>query len=328
MTSASAYHVVHRRRDEGRRVIAVYQTPGSNALQLDREIRDRMTELAKRFPKGIAWAINYDTTTFVSASMHDVVITLGEALALVIAVVFLFLQSWRSTVIPAIAIPVSLIATLAVMLALGFSLNTVSMLGMVLAIGLVVDDAIVVVENVERQLEQGCRRSPPSLRRCGKSPARLSPRPPCCWRFRAGRLSAWCHRPAVQPVRADHRDLGRHLGIQFAHPQPGFVRRVAAASAAVALAGVPRLQRRFHLCRAGVREWHPACHRRALGCAGLFAAGLVLTYGIYSRIPAGFLPAEDQGYFFAVIQLPDAPRCNAPRLLPRRFGPSWQRRTV
>jgi multidrug efflux pump subunit AcrB len=114
-----------------------------------------MAELATRFPTGIGWAINYDTTTFVSASMHDVVITLGEALALVIAVVFLFLQSWRSTIIPAIAIPVSLIATLAVMLALGFSLNTVSMLGMVLAIGLAVDDAIVVVENVERQLEQG-----------------------------------------------------------------------------------------------------------------------------------------------------------------------------
>src|SRR5258707_14808026 len=92
---------------------------------------------------------------FISASMHDVLITLAEALALVIAVVFLFLQSWRTTVIPGIAIPVSLIATLAAMLALGFSLNTVSMLGMVLAIGLVVDDAIVVVENVERQLENG-----------------------------------------------------------------------------------------------------------------------------------------------------------------------------
>src|SRR4029077_1135907 len=105
--------------------IAVYQTPGSNALQVDREVRFKMTELARRFPAGIDWAINYDTTSFVSASMHDVVITLGEALALVIAVVFLFLQSWRSTVIPAIAIPVSLIATLAVMLALGFSLNTV-----------------------------------------------------------------------------------------------------------------------------------------------------------------------------------------------------------
>ena len=92
---------------------------------------------------------------FVSASMHDVMFTLAEALLLVFAVVFVFLQSWRTTLITGIAIPVSLIATLAVMYAMGFSLNTVSMLGMVLAIGLVVDDAIVVVENVERQLENG-----------------------------------------------------------------------------------------------------------------------------------------------------------------------------
>ena len=163
--------------------IAVYQTPGSNALQLDREVRDRMTELAKRFPKGIAWAINYDTTTFVSASMHDVVITLGEALALVIAVVFLFLQSWRSTVIPAIAIPVSLIATLAVMLALGFSLNTVSMLGMVLAIGWSSTMPSWWSRTWSDSSRRGWHRSPPSLPRCGKSPARSSPRQPCCWRF-------------------------------------------------------------------------------------------------------------------------------------------------
>ena len=122
-----------------------------------------MEELAKRFPKGIAWAINYDTTTFVSASMHDVVDHAGRGAGLVVAVVFMFLQSWRTTVIPTIAIPVSLIATLVVMQALGFSLNTLSMLGMVLAIGLVVDDAIVVVENVERQLEQrAASRSPPA----------------------------------------------------------------------------------------------------------------------------------------------------------------------
>jgi len=126
---------------------------------------ERSGNCAKRFPTGIAWAINYDTTTFVSASMHDVVFTLGEALALVIAVVFLFLQSWRSTVIPAIAIPVSLIATLAVMLALGFSLNTVSMLGMVLAIGLVVDDAIVVGR--ERRAAARAGAVSDRCRRCG-----------------------------------------------------------------------------------------------------------------------------------------------------------------
>src|SRR5258708_35778485 len=99
--------------------------------------------------------MDYDTTRVVSGSMHDVVLTLAQALLLVVMVVFVFLQSWRATIIPTIAIPVSLIATLAVMETLGFSLNMLSLLGMVLAIGLVVDDAIVVVENVERQLEAG-----------------------------------------------------------------------------------------------------------------------------------------------------------------------------
>ena len=136
-------------------VLAIYQMPGSNALQLQQRVKDKMEELKKRFPKGIDYAMHYDTTRFVSASMHDVVITLAEALVLVVFVVFIFLQSWRTTIIPTIAIPVSLIATLVVMEALGFSLNMLSLLGMVLAIGLVVDDAIVVVENVERQLEAG-----------------------------------------------------------------------------------------------------------------------------------------------------------------------------
>jgi multidrug efflux pump subunit AcrB len=115
--------------------VAILQQPGSNALALNKAVRAKVAQLAARFPKGIAYGILYDTTMFVSASMHDVLITLVEALLLVVAVVFLFLQCWRTTVIAGIAIPVSLIATLAVMLALGFSLNTVSMLGMVLAIG-------------------------------------------------------------------------------------------------------------------------------------------------------------------------------------------------
>src|ERR1700688_4985988 len=136
-------------------VLAIYQMAGSNALDLQQSIKDKMQELSKRFPKGIDYGMHYDTTRFVSAAMHDVVITLAQALLLVVAVVFVFLQSWRTTIIPTIAIPVSLIATLIVMKMLGFSLNMLSLLGMVLAIGLVVDDAIVVVENVERQLEAG-----------------------------------------------------------------------------------------------------------------------------------------------------------------------------
>src|SRR4051812_17752577 len=138
-------------------VLAIYQMPGSNALELKAGVKKKMDELAKRFPKGIEYGMHYDTTKFVSAAMRDVLFTLAEALLLVVAVVFIFLQSWRTTLIPIIAIPVSLIATLAVMKMLGFSLNMLSLLGMVLAIGLVVDDAIVVVENVERQLEAGLR---------------------------------------------------------------------------------------------------------------------------------------------------------------------------
>ena len=136
-------------------VLGIFQMPGSNALDLQRRVKDKMDELSTRFPHGIAYAMHYDTTRFVSAAMRDVVVTLLEALALVIFVVFVFLQNWRATIIPTIAIPVSLIATLAVMEIFGFSLNMLSLLGMVLAIGLVVDDAIVVVENVERQLEAG-----------------------------------------------------------------------------------------------------------------------------------------------------------------------------
>src|SRR6266436_5936641 len=136
-------------------VLAVYQMPGSNALDLQQHVKDKMEELSTRFPKGIEYGLHYDTTRFVKAAKRDVIITLTEALALVILVVFIFLQNWRTTLIPTIAIPVSLIATLAVMQVMGFSLNMLSLLGMVLAIGLVVDDAIVVVENVERQLENG-----------------------------------------------------------------------------------------------------------------------------------------------------------------------------
>src|ERR1700691_4251803 len=136
-------------------VLAVFQLPGSNALDLQQHVKEKMEELSKRFPKGIAYGLHYDTTRFVSAAKHDVIMTLTEALCLVVLVVFVFLQNWRTTLIPTIAIPVSLIATLAVMQIMGFSLNMLSLLGMVLAIGLVVDDAIVVVENVDRQLENG-----------------------------------------------------------------------------------------------------------------------------------------------------------------------------
>lgn len=135
--------------------LAVFQLPGSNALDTAQGVRTRMDELAARFPAGLEHRIVYDTTVFVSESIHEVYKTLFEAFILVFIVVLVFLQSWRATIIPMVAVPVSLIGTFAVMAALGFSLNNLSLFGLVLAIGIVVDDAIVVVENVERNMAAG-----------------------------------------------------------------------------------------------------------------------------------------------------------------------------
>ncbi|PPC99210.1 MAG: hydrophobe/amphiphile efflux-1 family RND transporter [Hyphomicrobium sp.] len=135
--------------------IGIYQRPGSNALATAENIKSTMANLAKDFPPGVEYTIVYNPTDFIQSSVNAVVMTLLEAVALVVLVVILFLQTWRAAVIPIIAIPVSLIGTFAVMSALGISFNTLSLFGLVLAIGIVVDDAIVVVENVERCLRQG-----------------------------------------------------------------------------------------------------------------------------------------------------------------------------
>jgi len=138
--------------------IPVFQSPGSNAIQLSDDVRARMEELSKNFPEGMKYEVVYDTTVFVRDSIASVVETLMEAVGLVVLVVILFLQTWRASIIPLIAVPVSVIGTFAILLALGFSINTLSLFGLVLAIGIVVDDAIVVVENVERNIAEG--RSP------------------------------------------------------------------------------------------------------------------------------------------------------------------------
>jgi multidrug efflux pump len=135
--------------------IPIFQAPGSNALETAQRVRDVMTDLKKTFPPGIDYSIVYDTTMFVRASIDAVKWTLVDAIALVVLVVLLFLQTWRASIIPLLAVPVSLIGTFAVMHAMGFSINTLSLFGLVLAIGIVVDDAIVVVENVERNIANG-----------------------------------------------------------------------------------------------------------------------------------------------------------------------------
>ncbi len=135
--------------------IPIFQTPGANALELSKNVRAKMEELKKNFPEGIDYSVVYDPTVFVRHSIEAVIHTLLEAILLVVIVVIIFLQTWRAAIIPLAAVPVSLIGTFTIMLAFGFSINALSLFGLVLAIGIVVDDAIVVVENVERNIARG-----------------------------------------------------------------------------------------------------------------------------------------------------------------------------
>jgi hydrophobe/amphiphile efflux-1 (HAE1) family protein len=285
--------------------VAVYQTPGSNALQVAQEVRAEMGKLGRNFPPGLAWRIPYDTTMFVAASMQDVMLTLTEALALVIAVVFLFLQSWRTTIIPAIAIPVSLVFTLAIMLAAGFSLNMVSMLGMVLAIGLVVDDAIVVVENVERQLEGGLSPLDAAVAAMQEVTGPII--------ATTAVLMAVFVPVAFLPGATGRLYNQFALTIAISIAISAF-NSLTLSPALAALLLRHRRPSRFILFRAFNAAFVRASHgyaravRWVIGARwdvlALFAGALVVTYGLLLRIPAGFLPIEDQGYFFAVIQLP------------------------
>ena len=152
---ANAYSLRSLLNNKSAAAIPIFEAPGANALQLSTDVRATMEELSKSFPEGVKYEVVYDPTQFVRESINAVIHTLLEAVALVVLVVIIFLQTWRASIIPLVAVPVSIIGTFAVMLGFGFSINTLSLFGLVLAIGIVVDDAIVVVENVERNIESG-----------------------------------------------------------------------------------------------------------------------------------------------------------------------------
>ncbi|MFA6915031.1 MAG: multidrug efflux RND transporter permease subunit [Parachlamydiales bacterium] len=155
--AASEYALRSLLNNEDAVAIPIFQTPGSNAIEISNQVRSTMEELKQSFPEGLDYTIVYDPTIFVRDSIKAVIHTLLEALALVVLVVIIFLQTWRASIIPLLSIPVSIVGTFAIMYLFGFSINVLSLFGLVLAIGIVVDDAIVVVENVERNIENGLK---------------------------------------------------------------------------------------------------------------------------------------------------------------------------
>ena len=288
--------------------LAIYEASNANALQISAAVHKQMEVLSKQFPPGLKYAIVYDTTSFVQANIDEILTTLGITLVLVVAVVFLFLQDWRATLIPTIAIPVSLIGTFAVLYVLGYSANTVDLFAIVLAITLVVDDAIVVVENVTRHLEE-------------------NPEMP------VAEATEQAIAEITGPVIATTLVLvAVFVPVAFIAGVTGALYRQFAVTIAVSvvISGVNALTLSPALCalmlrppkrkRFAVFRWFNGGFDRARATYGravrflstrviLTAGGMlgaiVAAYLLLAATPTGFLPQEDQGYFLVNVSMPN-----------------------
>jgi multidrug efflux pump len=312
--------------------IPIFQRPGSNAIEISEHVRAKMQELKKDFPQGVDYQIVYDPTVFVRGSIHAVVHTLLEAILLVVVVVILFLQTWRASVIPLIAVPVSLIGTFAVMHLFGFSLNALSLFGLVLAIGIVVDDAIVVVENVERNIGNGLKpiAATKQAMREVTGPIIATALVLCAvfvpTAFISG-LTGQFYKQfaltiAISTVISAFNSLTLSpalaaLLLKEHGTVPDRLTRVLNAL----LGGIFRPFNRFfgRFSQGYVRNVGRVL--RAGGIAFLVYAGLIaLTYLGFATTPTGFVPQQDKQYLVAFAQLPDAATLDRTEAVIRRMG--------
>ncbi|HRI18971.1 MAG TPA: efflux RND transporter permease subunit, partial [Burkholderiaceae bacterium] len=288
--------------------IAVFQLPGANALEVDRLVRAEVARLATHFPPGLHYKIAFDPTTAVGESISEVLETLAMAIALVIAVIFLFLQDLRSTLIPAVTIPVSLVGTFIFVKLFGFSINTLTLFGITLATGLVVDDAIVVIENIERHMRE---RRTPARRAAGSAMTEVAG---------AVLATSLVLIAVFVPVAFFPGTTGRlykqfSLTIAFSIGISAFnALTFSPAMAALLLRHRerPTKARLFTLIDAGLNalhdlygRWLQAALRRRRWMLALFVVALGLTGVAYRALPQGFVPTEDQGFFLVLIQAPE-----------------------
>jgi multidrug efflux pump len=302
------YQQIGRVNGEPGCAIAVFQSPGSNALAVAEGVRQQM-QASGRFPEHLEFAYTLDTTLAVSEGIREIVITLAEAMVLVILVVYLFLQNWRATLIPAVAVPVSLIGTFLIFPALGFSLNTLSLFGLVLAIGLVVDDAIVVVEAVEHHIEEGMAPRDATLKAMeevsgpvvsialilasvfipvafmGGIQGRLNQQFAITIAISVliSAFNALTLSPALAAMWLRPRKPGRLLGGFFG-----------------------AFNRAFGTASSGYMSVSHALIRKAAVGIAILAGFVLLAGGLGRRLPTSFVPEEDYGYFLLNVQLPPA----------------------
>ncbi|MBR5626750.1 MAG: efflux RND transporter permease subunit, partial [Thermoguttaceae bacterium] len=298
--------------------LAVSQMPGSNALETARGVREKMKELAKQFPPGLRYAIIYDTTPFIEKSIEEVKHTLRDATILVALVVLLFLQSWRAALIPLIAIPVSLIGTFAAMAAMGFSLNNLSLFGLVLAIGIVVDDAIVVVENVERHMASGLNPKEAAhvaMREVSGALVAIALVLSCVFipcAFISGVTGQFFKQfaltIAVSTIISAFNSLTLSPALCGVLLQPHGKRRdLLTWLIDVLLGWFFRLFNWSFKLGTSVYVYIVRWFLRLSFIILLVYAGLVaLTYDAFRKVPTGFIPTQDRGYLMAFVQLPDS----------------------
>jgi hydrophobe/amphiphile efflux-1 (HAE1) family protein len=329
---AQAYGVRSLLDNKPSLAIPVFQSPGANALELSSNVRRTMEELKKNFPEGMDYGILYDPTQFVRQSIEAVLHTLLEAVALVVLVVILFLQTWRASLIPLIAVPVSVIGTFAVLLAFGFSINTLSLFGLVLAIGIVVDDAIVVVENVERHIAEGL-----SPREATKMAMSEVSRPiiaitlVLCAVFGpvafVSGLTGEFYRQfaltiAISTVISAFNSLTLSPALAAVLLKPHGAQPDALSRGMQRLFGP--FFRRFNLGFARAGDGYSGALRITMRHGGIalaiYAGLLVLTYFGFRAVPGGFIPEQDKQYLVAVAQLPPAASLDRTEAVTRRIA--------
>ena len=319
---AQSYNTESAINKENAAVLAIYMLPGANAMEVAKSVKEAMEEISKNFPEGMSYEIPFDMTTYISESIHEVYKTLFEALVRVIIVVYLSLQSWRATVIPLVAVPISLIGTFGFMLIFGFSLNILTLLGLVLAIGIVVDDAIVVVENVERIMEE----------------EKLSPYQATKKAMEGLTGAIIATSLVLAAVFVPVSFLGGITGQLYRQFTVTIVVSVL-LSTVVALTLSPVMcslilkpedpNKKKNIVFRRINEWlaignhkyvglikHIVKHpRRVLSTFGMVLIAILLIHRI---IPTSFLPIEDQGYFKIELELPEGATLERTRIVTER----------
>jgi multidrug efflux pump len=313
---ASAYSLRSLLDNQQAVAIPIFQAPGSNAIEISNRVRATMEELKQNFPEGLDYSIVYDPTVFVRDSIKAVVHTLLEAVALVVVVVILFLQTWRASIIPLLAVPTSIVGTFAAMLLFGFSINALSLFGLVLAIGIVVDDAIVVVENVERNIEAGLRPREATLKAMGEvtGPIIAIALVLCAVfvpiAFISGLTGEFYRQFALTIAFSTIISAFNSLTLSPAlaalllrsHDAP----KDALARAMTAVLGpfFTRFNRLFHAASTGYGRGVSGILSRKAGALVVYGLLLGATVLGFRTVPPGFVPLQDKQYLVSFAQLP------------------------